>query len=288
MPTTLNNQANITYDYTGAVTPETVGSNTVATTLLDEYSMTATKTPLSSTFRPGDNVTYTIEIENNGLGDLYNLQVIDNLGSDTSVKPLTFLNAILYLNNVQTPITPTTAADNSIIFSLPSPFTSGSAAIIIYNATVARDTILNSITNTLTVTANGGSSTGAVVTVNPNPTATITAANYAQLSITKQSDKNIISSGDTLTYTFNLTNTGNEPATNVVLTDTLPQNFTITQVSVTTGGSTVVYSASDYNLDTSSNTITLPNTTGTPITVPAATTSGAGLTVVQITGTVSV
>lgn len=288
MPTFLSNQGNITYNYTGAASSETVDSNTVTTTLLDEYSLTATKTVLNDDFRPGENITYAISLENNGRGDLYNVQVTDDLGSATSTKPLTFLNAILYVNGVQTAITPTISTDNSVVFQLTSPLSSGDIANIIYNATAADDISLTSITNTAQVTANGGSASGTPVTVTPSPTATINAANYAQLSITKQSDKTTISSGDTLTYTFNITNSGNEIANNVVLTDTLPENFAINQISLTSSGTTIIYQSSEYDLDPSTNTLTLPNASGQEITVPAATSSGPGSVTIQITGVVTV
>lgn len=288
MPTSLTNQGNITYNYTGAVASESANSNTVTTTLLDEYSISATKTVLNNDFRPGENITYTLLIENNGRGDLYNLQIVDDLGSSTSTKPLTFQNALLYINGVQTQITPTFSQDNSVIFQLPSPFSSGDIAIIVYNATAANNISLTSITNTEQVTANGGSATGTQVSVTPDPTATINAANYAQLSITKQSDKTTISSGDTLTYTFNITNSGNEPATNVILTDTLPADFTISQISLTSAGTTTIYQTGEYDIDPATNTLTLPNSTGPQITVPAATSAGAGTAVIQIIGTVTV
>ena len=60
MPTVLNNQANISYNYDGSPNPQNAISNTVATTLLDEYSLTATKSALNNSFRPGNNVTYII------------------------------------------------------------------------------------------------------------------------------------------------------------------------------------------------------------------------------------
>lgn len=289
MPTTLNNQANITYDYVGSAETESAESNSVVTTLLDEYSAIATKNTINNNFRPGENVAYTIRLENNGRGDLYNVQVADNLGSTTSSKPLTFLSAILYINNVQTPITPVITEDNSVSFQLPSPFSSGDVAIILYTAAVKKDIAPNitSITNTATITANGGSVSGPIITVNPSPIATINIANFAQLCISKQSDKETIASGETLTYTFTINNSGNEQANNVVLTDTLPQNFTISQVNSIINGTTRIYQPNEYDLD-STNTITLPNSSVSPITVPAATSSGPGTVIVQISGTVTV
>ena len=196
----------------------------MTTTLLDEYSLTANKSVLNQTFRPGNIITYILSMENNGRGDLYNLTLTDNLGSDTNVKPMSFLNAILYVNNYPVEITPVLSPDQSVTFQISSPFLSGDNAMIIYNTMVDSDlsSTINSITNSVTVTANGGSSSGTVVTVDPNPSTTINIENYAQLSISKQSDKETITSGETLTYTFTLNNIGNEEADNIILTDTLP------------------------------------------------------------------
>ncbi len=290
MPTVLNNQANVSYDYNGAKDSKNAISNTVATTLLDEYSLTANKSVLNQTFRPGNTITYILSIENDGRGDLYNLTLTDNLGSDTNVKPMSFSNAILYVNNSPVEITPTINPDQSITFQIPSPFLSGDNAMIIYNALVDSNlsSSTNSITNSVNVTANGGSSSGTIITVDPNPSTTINIENYAQLSISKQSDKETITSGETLTYTFTLNNLGNEQADNIILTDTLPQNFLITQVTSTTNGNTITYQPDQYNLDTVTNTITLPNSTGPEIIVPASTDSNIGTTIVQIIGTVTV
>lgn len=289
MPTVLNNQANISYDYSGAKSSQNAVSNTVTTTLLDEYSLTANKSVLNQTFRPGNIITYILSMENNGRGDLYNLTLTDNLGSDTNVKPMSFLNAILYVNNYPVEITPVLSPDQSVTFQISSPFLSGDNAMIIYNTMVDSDlsSSVSSITNSVTVTANGGSSSGTVVTVDPNPSTTINIENYAQLSISKQSDKETITSGETLTYTFTLNNIGNEEADNIILTDTLPQNFLVTQVTSTTNGNTTTYQPDQYNLDTTTNTITLPNAIGPEIIVPASTDSSIGTTIVQIIGTVT-
>ena len=289
MPTVLNNQANISYDYSGAKSSQNAVSNTVTTTLLDEYSLTANKSVLNQTFRPGNIITYILSMENNGRGDLYNLTLTDNLGSDTNVKPMSFLNAILYVNNSPVEITPVLSPDQSVTFQISSPFLSGDNAMIIYNTMVDSDlsSSVSSITNSVTVTANGGSSSGTVVTVDPNPSTTINIENYAQLSISKQSDKETITSGETLTYTFTLNNIGNEEADNIILTDTLPQNFLVTQVTSTTNGNTTTYQPDQYNLDTTTNTITLPNSIGPEIIVPASTDSSIGTTIVQIIGTVT-
>ena len=80
MPTNLNNQANITYSFAGSGTGA-ANSNMTTTTLLDEYSLTATKTSLTETFRPGQNLTYIFRLENNGTGPLYTVTVADDLGA---------------------------------------------------------------------------------------------------------------------------------------------------------------------------------------------------------------
>ena len=290
MPTLLNNQASVQYDYAGAQAPSTANSNTTTTTLLDEYSLLATKEALISSFRPGENITYVVRIVNNGRGDLYSVTVNDNLGGlPSGVYPLTYLtgSARVYINgSAGVAVTPVIAS-GSLTFELSNPLTPGSSAIIVYMAQVntALPVSVNTITNTAEVTASGGSTTGQIVKASPAPTATISREAYADLSIYKAADKVSVTSGDTLTYTFTLTNTGTEAASDVVLTDNFAPNFTINSVSVTSNGVTVNYPASEY--DVANNTITLPNATGTPIIVPAATSAGSGITTITIVGTVS-
>ena len=290
MPTPLNNQASIRYSYNNNTGTGAASSNTVTTNLLDRYTLSATKTPLSATFRPGENITYVLRLENNGSGDLYNVTVADNLGSGGAAAPLVYNTASLraYVGGNLVTLTPT-SQPGLLTAVLPGALPAGGAALLVYTARVREDLdrSVQDITNTAAVTANGGSAAGPAVTVTPAPTATILRESYAAVSLYKEGDKQNIMSGDTLTYTFTLTNEGNQIADDVTLTDALPTGFTVNQVSVTSGGTTTVLSPSDYTI-AADNTITIPSATGTAIQVPAATVASPGVTTVEISGTVTV
>ena len=287
MPTPLNNQASIRYNYSGAGTGTAV-SNTVTTNLLDRYTLAATKTPLSSTFSPRENVTYVIRVENNGSGDLYNVTIADDLGGGADT-PLVYNPASLraYVDSIPVTISPVVQG-GTLTAVLPAPLPAGTAAILVYTAQVRPDVdfILQSITNTVAVTANGGSAAGPAVTVTPSPTATLLRDSYAEVTLYKEADKQSVMAGEPLTYTFTLTNQGNQAADSVTLTDQLPTGFSVTQVSVSAGGATTVLAPGDYTV-AADNTITIPSTTGKAITVPAATVAAPGIATVAITGTVA-
>lgn len=56
MSTTLNNQALVSYYYNGEQSGGSAASNMISTTLLDQYSISAVKTALTPSFRPGQRV----------------------------------------------------------------------------------------------------------------------------------------------------------------------------------------------------------------------------------------
>lgn len=288
MPTPLNNQASIRYSYDSGT--GSANSNTVTTNLLDQYTIAATKTPLLPTFRPGESLTYVLRVVNNGSGDLYNVTVADDLGGGGANAPLVYQEGSLraYLDSDPVTVVPTAQA-GTLSVTIPGPLAAGQVALVVYSARVRPDAPfgLASITNTAGVTANGGSATGAVVTVTPSPTATALRASYAEVAIYKEADKQNVTAGEPLTYTFTMTNTGNQAAGAVTLTDTLPAGFAVTQVTVDSGAGTVVLPSTGYTVDTTTNTITIPSATGTPIQVAAATAAAPGVTTVTVTGTVA-
>ena len=288
MPTNLNNQASVTYSYSAGGTGS-ANSNMTTTTLLDEYSLSAAKSSLLSSYRPGENLTYMLNLENNGSGALYNVTVTDDLGAAGGTAPLSYVNgsAVLLINSMYYTINPT-VGDNGLTFVLPVPLQPQAVAYIIYVATVDEDlpSTTGNIVNTATITANEGSTSGNLLTVNPSPTATVTAESYADVSIYKEADKATVNTGDTLTYTFTLTNTGNETAEGVRMTDVLPESFSVSSIQSITNGVVTTYAAQDYTIG-SGNELVLP-AEGAPVTisVPAATDDGAGITTIVVTGTV--
>lgn len=289
MPTPLNNQASVTYTYQGAAEPGTASSNITTTTLLDPYSMTASKLPVFTTFRNGDRLTYLIPIRNTGTGALYNVTVADDLGSVAGTAPSNYYpgSAYVYADGVLVPITPA-MTDGTMTFTLPNPIPSGSDALLIYGVTV-EDALPEAVTiiqNTAAVSAVGGSAAGTAVTVTPSPTATVTREQYAELSIYKQADRSSVQVGDTLTYTFTLTNTGSEAATGVTMTDTLPTGFSVTSVSLTENGQTTVLPAGSNTVDAATNTLTVPAGDAVTITVPAMTAGTPGVVILTVTGTI--
>lgn len=286
MATTINNFASATYGY-GRDGQDSAVSNVATTSLIEDFAISGSKTALKTEYRPGENIAYQVYIVNNGTQPLYNVSVTDDRGGSNT--PLSFISgsAFLNLNGTNSQIIPTTS--NPLTFTLTTPLDSGDQATITYmmrvNAGLSED--INSITNTAQITANEGVSTGDEIFVDPAPSATITLEDYAYLTILKDVSESEIVPGQTFSYTITLENSGNLEANGVVVTDTLPNGFTISSITSQTNGVTQTFTPSDYTVDIVTNTLTLPSGSPLSLSVPAANSGVAGVTIITITGSIS-
>ena len=281
----INNSASATYGY-GRSGQDSAVSNVATANLLEPYSLTGSKNVQNSAFRPGDILSYYITATNTGTDSLYNLTFTDNLGGVGS--PLTFVDGSAYLtfNGAISPIIPTSI--NPLTFIVSNVVNAGDIATIAFlvrvNSSLSND--VTEITNSTEISANEGSPTGTIITLSPNPSVTIPLEEYASVSITKSVSDTNISEGEPFSYTLELENSGNLPATGVVITDVLPNNFVISSITSTTNGITTTFAPTDYSVDPTTNTLTLPTNPGIEITVPAFD-SGVGLTTIVISGQIN-
>lgn len=253
----ITNQANLTYTY--GMTTSSVLSN-VATTEMNA-ALSAAKRVLDESYRLGSDLTYILSFENGGGSAITNLPVLDNLGAYTPegatapVQPLTYTGpAALYIDGVFSSELSPTVQDGGVLFTIPE-IPAGSNALLVYQATVngfAPLTLGSEIENT-----------ASIGTTDPQTvSATVPAASYADVSITKEMAPDPVSTGDTMTVTFTIENRGNADATGLLLTDDFP--LALSDVSVTVNGAPI----SDFTFENS--TLTLPAGTQTTLSVPAA------------------
>lgn len=279
MATTITNQASVSFDYTGSTQTVTNESNSVSATINDEYSFTLALTSSSTSYRPGETITYFVKITNIGSAGLSNIKVSDDMaGGVINYIPNT---AQMIYNDMITPLTATSITP--LEFTLPMTLPAGDTVIVTYNTTV--DNIISSrvtdIINTVTVTASAGTST-----ISQTDSLTLTIEDYANVLIEKSQNKENLNVNDTLIYTLTLTNTGNLDAENVVVTDQLPEEFTVTSIVSNNDGTSHTYDPTEYTIS-ATNELTLPNATGTPIVVPANDGTGSNITTITITGILS-
>lgn len=71
----LTNLMNVQYDNTFM---ETFADNKIVSLKTQEPHITITKTANTTTAQGGDNVTYTIKVQNDGHATAYNVNVLDN------------------------------------------------------------------------------------------------------------------------------------------------------------------------------------------------------------------
>ena len=283
LATILNNFATLTYN-SGEDT-EAATSNVVSTNLLESAGVSAEKFTANSTWRPGENLTYFVTVTNTGTEPIENVTVTDDLGGETDTPMFYVQGSARVIAGIEvTEVTPTDT--NPLVIPVADTLLPGESVIVLYvarvNATIEDD--VNSITNTATAQGEGTACGGGDAT--DESSVTLPREDFAQVNLLKAVDKAVISCGDTLTYTFSIENSGNIPATNVVITDTLPEGFVITSVQSVTNGVTTVYDEGDYTVS-ADNTLILPTGAGVTITVPARTDAGNGLTTVIVTGIVT-
>ena len=279
---TFTNRATLTFN--GGST----NSNTVTGELVEV--LTATKTAIPQTYRPGDRVTYVVTLVNTGTVALTGLTVQDNLGAYTpdavTLYPLTYESALFYQNGVLQP-TPAVTPGPPLSFGNVSVPAGG-------NATLVYDVIVNeyasplsggTVENTVTVTGDGLASPVTATEI-------ITALDATDLTITKSVCPAVVTDNGQLTYTFVIQNSGNAEAVatdDLVLTDTF--NPILNPITVTYNGVTWTEGV-NYTYDPTTGAFaTLPG----QITVPAATytanpdgtwTVTPGTSVITVVGTV--
>ena len=275
MATNLPNRAQLTYDGSAVVL-----SNQTNTTLVDTNTMEITKKAVDMSVAAGADAVYVVRLENTGANNLTNISITDDLG----MGALTYLEntAQFYINGSS--VTGTAAASmGNVVFTTTETLEPGDNFIVVYSASVGANQT-EPITNTVTANATAASTVPAPITATADETINITAV--PNVSVFKSADKDTVTSGDTLTYTFTLMNTGNADAENVKFTDVLPTEFTVQTVSYNTGGQDIPITSADYTIQ--GNTLTIPSETGSlTLTVPAATSDGPGILTITVTGMIA-
>ena len=280
---TFTNQATLTYNGI------TLTSNIATGEMLEVLEIS--KTAASATYVPGDELTYSVSLINTGTTALTGITLTDDLGGYTfgtagTVYPLNLAdnNVLYYVNGVLQPAPTVTAGPPMSITGINIP--AGGNAVIVYRANITEFAPLNS-TGTVTNTVSAGTAPDTTASASE----TITAADVANLDITKSMSPTVVSENDTITYTFDITNTGNTAAnTTVVLSDTFDP--VLTGITVTLNGSPLTPST-QYTYDTSTGEF---STVAGVISVPAATftqdpatgviTVTPGTATVTVTGTI--
>jgi len=206
----INNTAGATSDTeddnsgndSGSASPVAVPSNGTA-------DLSVVKSTQTTTAAPGDTVTYTIAVTNNGPNPASDIIVNDALPASLLFQSITPAASF-------TCTTPAVGATGTIT-CLGGPLANGATATFTLVTTIA-PSASGSVANGVVVSTSdsdpvSGNSSG---TSGPIVIAT------ADLSITKTTPATQAPNGSTITYTITVTNNGPDTATNVVVSDNLP------------------------------------------------------------------
>lgn len=265
----ITNQAQVTFSQAGSEVSRTNTSNIVSHTVKDNYSIAVEKTSNNDCFRSGESLTYFVRISNTGCNCLSGLRIEDNI---TAEEYITYVenSAKLFMNGSMLDITPTSTSP--LTFEIDGRFERESDIILQYVVMVESNipVEINEITNRVEVIAHpcGCSCNGNSENIHACSELTIPKCEEAEVLITKAVSNDSVCCGEVVDYYITLTNIGTVDATNVIVTDSLPSNFTVMEIHKENNGNHYKYDSSEYDIN-GSNLLTLPNESGTIIEVPA-------------------
>lgn len=252
------NQATLSYN--GGI----VNSNITTGEILEALSVT--KTAVADSYSPNSEITYIVNIVNSGNTSFTGLSISDDLGAydfgGATVQPLDYVNgSVTYFVNGVLQADPTvTVGDDLVISGINVP--ANSVATVAYTAKAnafaspEADGVIN---NAATVSGAG------ITPITAEESVSAVAAPL--LAISKSLTPTTVTENGQITYTFVISNNGNEPAVandNIVVSDTFDP--ILSNISVSYNG--VAWSSPEnYNYDEATGAFsTLPG----EITVPAA------------------
>ena len=226
---TIENTAHVSSDTTD---PNPGNDDDTETTVTKRADLDIGKMDNPDPVKAGNDLQWTITVENNGPSDAEDVQVTDDLPSGVS-------------NVSITPSQGSCSGTMSLTCDLGTIPSQGGVTITV-NATVNADFNGSNLTNTANVT----SSTPDPITSNNSGSSVTTVSQVADLSLTKRDDPDPVEKGSQLTYTITVTNDGPSYARNVTVNDSLPDGVTLVSTSTSQGSGCSGSSNLDCDLGT--------------------------------------
>ncbi|EEM78404.1 Cell surface protein [Bacillus thuringiensis serovar pondicheriensis BGSC 4BA1] len=250
----LTNQAISTFNY--IVNPNNVPvtnmttTNTVTTTVQNDNVIAIKAVDFTSAL-PGQTLTYTITITNNG-----NITIEDLLLVDTAPVDTTFVIGSVTINGINQP---NANPENGILLGTLAP---NESVIITFQVTISSSTLQSTINNDATIsytpivgpTESPITITRQINTVTKQTNTVTTTIIDPMVHIEKTADKSIVVLGDILTFTLEIFNDSPIPTVSTSVIDTIPAGTTFIENSVTLNGTPVP----NVRPDTSMNIGSLP------------------------------
>lgn len=222
---------NSDYQIAGGTNVYTVGQGSpVTVSFAPNIVIELSKSADRNTAKAGDQIVYTLRVRNDATsqGTVSNIFVTDPLPAGTIYVSSQFLTG-----NGTADYEPTSrVARWEITDNLaPTAFVDLQLTVRVAPGVIGGSTLVN---DQYTIPLINGSPTG--FTLNPPPPpVSVNIIGPANLKIGKTANTALASPGDVVRYTISTTNISNEPATSVILNETVPPNTTFESGSSTPG-----------------------------------------------------
>ncbi|OOR22429.1 beta strand repeat-containing protein [Bacillus cereus] len=223
------NSGTTTYQYVPIPNQPVVnGSDTTNTvsTQFNNATVTMAKAVDKNFADIGDTLTYTVSFVGTGNTTANNVIFTDIIPTGTTFV----LNSLTIDGTTQVGANP---ANGVNIGSIPTGTTKNISFQVVVNTIPASNVVSNGSSASYQYTVNPSQSP---VTKNISSNLVSTQINNANLTLTKSTNKQFATIGETISYTILITNSGNTAANNVQLTDPLPNGTILTLGSVTLNG----------------------------------------------------
>ena len=198
----------------------------IVSTQVNNATVTMTKAVDKNYADIGDTLTYTVAFTGTGNTNANNVIFTDAIPTGTTFV----LNSLTIDGTTQVGANP---ANGVNIGSIPTGTTKNVSFQVVVNTIPPSNVVSNGSSASYQYTVNPSQSP---VTKNISSNLVSTQINNANLSLTKSINKQFATIGDTISYTILITNSGNTAATNVQLTDPLPNGTILTPGTVTLNG----------------------------------------------------
>jgi len=205
-------QACASYDNTASVSTTNDGSDEDSASITcHPANIHVSKTADAATVNAGDPLGFTVTISNTGTGAASGVTLSDSLPAGNAATPVLWQKAADSVNGAAFSLSGPAGSQTLTLAGQPITLAAGaSRSVHLTAATTTASCAVYDNTASVSSTNDGGSTDSATETVQ-----------CPSIAIEKSPDDKVVRSGDTVTFTIKVTNTGDTNLTNVTVTDPL-------------------------------------------------------------------